>query len=246
MIQIQPEIVKGEDYLALAENMGLLFEILDFSMGVPATKDAVRWYKDTGKVRSFHGVFIDLNPVSNDRDIAEISKTKYNESCRIAKKTGAENIVFHSTCYPNLRGGYLDVWAGRTAEFMTELSELYGINVYVENSFDVDPEPLRALMSRIRTKNIGVCLDIGHVNLSRRPVDAWFDALGDNVKYLHLSDNFGNHDGHITLGSGTAEVKRTSELCRFLGDVPMTLEVGGIDSIVASLRYIKENSLFGM
>ena len=246
MFQIQPEYGKGGEYLALAEKMGLFFEILELSMERPVLPGAVEWYKNSKRATSIHGAFIDMNPVSGCAGIAEVSKKKFDESCELAKAVGAKNVVFHSSCYPNLRGKYLEGWADRSAEYYTELSERYGLKIFIENSFDLDAEPLRALMDRIKSDDVGVCLDIGHVNLSRRPIDDWFESLGSRIKYIHISDNTGYSDDHIALGQGTAEVKKASEYWRYLGDVPITLEVGDLNNIILSLEYINENGLFGM
>ena len=245
MFQIQPEYVKGGEYLALAEKIGANFEVLERSLGTPAPEQAFSWYEKSGRVTSLHGAFIDLNPVSNEPGIAAESKKRFEYSCACAKRIGAKNVVFHSSCFPNLRGKYLDGWAQNFAEYLVSLSEKFGLFIFVENSFDLDPGPLKELMRRAGGK-IAACLDIGHAGISRAPIDEWFDALGENIKYLHLSDNSGLFDDHITLGKGKVDVKRASELCKYLGDIPMTLEVGGIDNIRASFDYMKENSLFGL
>ncbi|MBQ9510482.1 MAG: sugar phosphate isomerase/epimerase, partial [Clostridia bacterium] len=101
------------------------------------------------------------------------------------------------------------------------------------------------LMKRINDRRVGVCLDIGHANYSRASIDEWVNALGENIRYAHLSDNEGLFDNHMSLGTGTVDVLRASELLSPLGDIPMTLEVGGMENIKKSIDFIKENHLFG-
>ena len=245
MIQIQPEYKIGSEYLSLAEREGLEFEVLELSMPGVDRSAALQWYKNCGKVRSFHGAFVDMNPVSNDELIAAASKARHDESCATALEIGAENVVFHSSCFPFLRGKYLDVWAGKSAEYYVGLAEKYNVNILIENSFDIDTTPLYELMKRINDRRVGVCLDIGHANYSRSSLDEWVNALGENIRYAHLSDNEGLFDNHMSLGIGTVDVLRASELLSPLGDIPMTLEVGGMENIKKSIDFIKENHLFG-
>ena len=109
----------------------------------------------------------------------------------------------------------------------------------------MDTTPLKMLTERAGGK-LKVCLDIGHANLSRDPMEKWFDDLGAGIGYIHVSDNAGLFDEHLALGDGTVDIKKVSELCGCLPDVIATFEVGGIDSIKRSIDYIKENRLFGM
>ena len=247
MMQIQPEYCKCEEYLSFALEKGLEFEVLELSMFPRNGEEIKEWYKNTGLVKSLHGAFIDMNPVSNDEAIASVSRERYEESCKIAVLLGAENVVFHSTCYPFLRGKYLESWAQKSAEYHISLAEKYGLNIFIENSFDVDTTPLAELMKRANDRRVRVCLDIGHANYSRVPVEQWFYDLGEYIGYLHLSDNVGCFDEHMALGTGTIDFFRVSELCKSLEkNTPMTLEVGGINSIKKSVEFMQNNRLFGM
>ena len=244
-VQIQPEYKMGEEYLALSENMGCFFEVLELAFPNYG-KDLPDWYKKSGRARSLHGAFIDINVASNEPEIARVSKARCEESCEIARYVGAENVVFHSSCYPLLRGGYLVEWAKRCAEFYTYLSGKHGLSVFIENSFDLDPSPLCELMKNVNGADVSVCLDIGHVALSRAPLADWTGALGENIKYMHLSDNNGLFDDHNPLGSGVADVYGASDFYLSHLDIPLTLEVGGMNGIKASMEFIEKNKLFGV
>ena len=246
MFQIQPFFDSRHEYEVLAERRGLLFEALELSFdGVTAEK--YNWYKTCGKVRSVHGAFMDVNPASGDGELAALSEKRYYQSCEQALACGAKNVVFHSTCFPFLRGAYLDGWINKSSDFYTRLAGEYPqLSIFVENSFDTDPGPIKGLMERIKAENVGVCLDIGHVHYSRAPLEEWFSALGKHIGYLHLSDNTGVYDDHLTLGSGTVDWKKASELASKLGEnIPVTLEVGSAESIARSLDFLEENGYFG-
>lgn len=246
MIQIQPVYDLRTEYEVLAERQGLLFEALELSFdGV--SEEKYNWYKSCGKVRSLHGAFIDVNPASGDGELAKLSEKRYEESCEKAIACKAENVVFHSTCFPFLRGYYLESWADKSAEFYTRLANKYPLlTFFIENSFDIDPCPIKELIKRTDAKNVKVCLDIGHINYSRAKQEQWFEELGEYTGYLHLSDNKGVYDDHLAIGEGSVDWKTTDRFAAMLGkNIPVTLEVGSTDGIVRSLDFIEANGYFG-
>lgn len=246
MLLIQPLFNNKTEYEALCEKHGLGYEVLELSFE-NAADGALAWYENCGRVKSLHGAFIDVNPGSSDSAFRALSEKRYIESCGTALECGAENVVFHSTCFPFLRGAYLESWAARCADFYMRLAGMYpSLSIFIENSFDIDPQPIKALTDRISAKNIGVCLDIGHINYSRASLDEWFSALGDKVGYLHLSDNLGVYDDHLTLGSGTVDWEKAGRLFAYLPkETPVTLEVGDTDSIEKSVDFLKCSGIFG-
>lgn len=252
LLQIQPVRSSREMWKELAEGEGLGFEVLELSTP-PALNESglfescVEWYKESGRAFSLHGSFIDVNPASGDGSFRELSVFRCRESCKAAVRIGARNVVFHSSCFPFLRGPYLEGWAALSAELYEELAADYGLNIYIENSPDIDPVPLKSLMEIIKDERVGVCLDLGHANYSKTELSVWFKELGDKIGYLHLSDNNGLYDDHLSLGDGTVDWIEADRLWRALGrQTPMTLEVGSIDNVRRSIQYLKENSLFGM
>ena len=246
MLQIQPVYKSHTEYEALAQRQGLFFEVLELSFD-PVSDAAEAYYRDHPRVQAIHGAFMDVNPGSGDSLIRGVTDERYVRSCEQALACAAKSVVFHSTCFPFLRGNYLDMWADRSAAYYTALAEKYsGLQIYIENSPDIDPYPIHALMQRISAPNVHVCLDIGHIHYSGTPVEKWFDVLGSRTTYLHLSDNMGVYDDHLPLGEGTVDWQRVSALCAYLpADTPITLEVGDLNGIKKSLRFLKEHDLFG-
>ena len=246
--QIQPGFALRDEWAAAAEEEGLFYEILELSMPAFPRKDVEecrKWYRESGRVRSVHGAFIDVNPASIDESICEVSRRRCIESCLLALELGAENVVFHSSCASFLRGAYLDRWAGLCAAFYEELAERFSLRIWIENSQDVDAVPLRELMRRISHPGVGVCLDLGHVNYSRMPAEEWFEYLGSRIGYLHLSDNGGMFDDHLPIGKGSVDWGRADALWRSLDrEVPVTLEVGGPENVRQSIEYLKEFGYF--
>ncbi len=251
IIQVQPRFEFREEWEVLARKENLKYEALDFSTQ-PALNESglfeeyLEWYRSCGRTESVHGFFIDVNPASGDPDFRTLSQNRCIRSCETAKLLGAGNVVFHSSCFPFLRGVYLEVWSKRCADFYTRLAQDYDLNIFIENSPDIDPTPLRSLMERIEDKRIGVCLDIGHANYSQVPIRQWFEELGEWIGYLHLSDNHGTYDDHVPLGEGSIDFEEADRLFGTLGrNVPITLEVNGLVTAGRAIAFLKEKGYFG-
>ena len=251
-IQIQPVYASRDLWEAIAVQEDLDYEVMEFSIP-PALTDSViadvykRWYLKSGRVRSVHGAFINIDPGSSDEDFCRLSRKRCHDSCTLARSLGVENVVFHSSCEPFLRGAYLYAWAGRCASFYEELSDSYDLRIFIENSMDVDPIPLKELMKRISDPRIGVCLDLGHVNYSRTEPELWFEELGEWIGYLHVSDNNGVFDEHLPLGEGTVDWGKADVLFRKANrEMPVTLEAGSPEGVCRSLAYLKEHHYFGL
>ena len=251
-MQIQPRYKARVDWTTLAEKENLSYEALEpvtppYIDYMTRYDNCCNWYHASGRVTSIHGAFIDVNVASGDPSFRLVSRRRCRESCALAVRLKAKNIVFHSSCFPFLRGGYLESWADTCADCYMGLAEQYQTHIYIENSPDLDPRPIWELMRRIPDQRIGVCLDFGHANYSRVAIHGWFDALCDRIGYLHLSDNNGAFDDHLPIGEGTINWGEADRLWRGLGkDIPLTLEVGGIEGVGRSLRYLKEHRYFGM
>lgn len=252
MLLIQPNYTKADQWSALAEHEGLCYEVLELSMSpflgnTGLSSPLIEWYRKSGRVKSLHGAFIDVNPASGDAAFAKLSKKRCEESCAQAAELGAEYVVFHGSCFPFLRGAFLDNWVSGCGDFYAGLAQRYNLRLCIENSMDVDTRPLKALMDSCGSDKIGICLDLGHANYSREPLEKWFGELGEHIFCLHLSDNMGGFDEHMPLGDGTVDWKKADSLYRSLGKpLPMTLEVGGIENVKKSLAFLKEHGYFGM
>ena len=248
-IQIQPQWREIKKWTALAKRHGLSFEAFDLTLlqtteNTEAFLQAQEVYRESGLASSLHGAFIDINPASGDAAMRRLSRARCEESCKTAQAIGADTVVFHGSCFPFLRGSFLEHWAEDCAEFYAALAQKYSLDICVENSMDLDPAPLRELMRRVQSDRVAVCLDIGHVNYSNAPAADWFAALEGKIRYLHISDNGGKFDEHLPLGSGTVDWKSVSDLWQAAGSVEkITLEVGA--EAEASLAFLCENKLFG-
>lgn len=251
-VQLQPQPGQSEEWIAFARSRDYRLELIEFSMAMALSapqqsEGLLLRYRECGLVSAIHGVFMDVNPASGDPGIRELSRKRCYESCETALALGAKYVVFHSSAFPFLRGGYLENWADVCGRFYEELAEKYPLTICIENAQDLDPEPLSMLMSRVASPRIGVCLDIGHANYTSTGLADWFSSLAGKIRYLHLSDNLGCFDDHLVLGEGNIPWQEADRYWRTLEeDVPVTLETGCLASTRRSLAYLAQNACFGV
>ena len=60
------------------------------------------------------------------------------------------------------------------------------------------------------SKDVGICLDVGHANMYENPYDA-IKICGERLIHTHLSDNDGKADLHLWLGKGSIDWRRIAK-----------------------------------
>ena len=254
MLQLQPTRREWPEWERLAAGMNAGYEVLEVSAppvlgDEGAIRETVSRYLGSGRARSLHGAFIDNNPGSGDPDIRRASDAACRKSCAIAEQLNVPNVVFHSGAFPFLRGDYIAYWSDVCAAYYAELSAATGRRIFIENSMDVDPGPIRLLMDKIRalgagTDRVAVCLDIGHAHYSRTPLGEWFGALSEDIGYIHLSDNMGLYDDQLVIGAGTVDWEEADRLVGMLPQEPViTLEVGTTEKARESVAFMRSRGL---
>jgi sugar phosphate isomerase/epimerase len=90
---------------------------------------------------------------------------------------------------------------------------------------------------KISNKLVGATWDVGHINLYKRygysdkDIAKETKKIAENVKHLHLTDNFGYDDTHLTPGMGNVPFKehlKELEKAGVLGKVKKVIEAGGL------------------
>jgi phosphoglucan, water dikinase len=108
----------------------------------------------------------------------------------------------------------IDRYISAITPLIWQTAEL-GLQLSIENTPEHTPEQFNELFGRMRelqsgsAGNVGMCLDLGHANLSgatRNNYLAFVDRLNHDVPiiHLHLHENWGDADTHLTLFTGPA------------------------------------------
>ena len=114
----------------------------------------------------------------------------------------------------------------------------------IENVGGFRFEFVHEIMDRLLGGSLGLCLDVGHVNVlsaRKRKVElAFFRRHRRHVFHAHLHDNHGERDEHLALGEGTVDFV---PFFRMLAASPALLvfEVRPRDAAVRCLEYYERH-----
>ena len=94
------------------------------------------------------------------------------------------------------------------------------VRIAVENIFTRFSRTisLRKHVEHLKAASLGICLDLGHANLSENPEKA-VENCGRRLYHVHYSDNHGSQDEHLVPYEGTSDwrgVCRALAKCRNL------------------------------
>ena len=124
-----------------------------------------------------------------------------------------------------------DAWSQRTIELaLTALEHLgafarpLGVRLLVENllSEATTPEHLVMILEMGHLDNVGVCLDLGHANITTGTAAA-IATLGGRIASVHVHDNHGLKDEHLWPGDGNIDWPETVKALKALATPPATV-----------------------
>lgn len=251
-ILVIPDYENLDESLKIAAEYGLGFEYNDFF--VPNLLDdeielekIVSCYqgKSLPIFTTLHGAFFDVIPFSMDAKIREIGHLRIEQSISVAKKMGANAVIFHTNYDPFLNTSeYIEYWLQANTEYWSSILEEHpDINIYLENMFDVSPAMLEILSENLfKYKNYGVCLDYAHASLSNVPPEVWAERLGKYVKHIHINDNNLVSDLHLAWGDGSIDRQKFYKTYEtYLKEVPVLIETTSLENQMRSLSKLKED-----
>lgn len=159
---------------------------------------------------SVHAPFSDVNIASPSKPLLKAMIQRLRQSMDNAVALDAYMWVFHpgiktgiSMFYPN------EDWQQNleSVRLLGSMARERGLNIAIENV----PEPFPFLMKSVEDFkkfyseakfDVGMALDVGHANI-RGEVQHFIKTFRKKIVHMHLSDNIGDNDRHLSLGSGT-------------------------------------------
>lgn len=247
---IIPDLTNLENSIQMAEEYNCGFEYNDFAFSsiLEDEKTVEKIVKQTGDLSqnhfsTMHGAFLDVTIFSTDQDIRKISEKRVRQSLRIAEKLGIKGVVFHTNFIPTFRvKAYQDHWIKSNKEFFTQvLKEFPKLEIYMENMFDLDYDLIQRLALKMQEQErFGLCLDVGHANLSGVSIENWIRELAPFIKHLHMNDNDRISDGHLAFGEGTIDYHFVFTLLqKYKIEASVLIEVTGAERQSKCLEYLK-------
>ena len=151
---------------------------------------------------------------------------------------GIPNLVVHSGYTPGLTVEQTYEQNKRFYAPLLECAEKYGVNILVENFnkmhveglYWIDNAPdLLGMIEYVNHPLFHAVWDVGHANMQEMPQDEALRMLGGHIRALHIQDNMGDKDNHLTPFLGTLNLDAVMNGLLDIGyQGYFTFEVGGI------------------
>ena len=159
-------------------------------------------------------------------------------------------VKLHNNYNPFLNSdGYIDIWLKENIKFWSEiLVNNSDINIYLENMFDVTPVVLEKISKELsKYDNYGVCLDIGHVAISKASLEEWASNLGEYVKHIHINDNDLVSDLHLAWGDGKIDREVFYECYKkYMSKATVLIETSSVENSVKSIKKLCEEGFYSV
>lgn len=216
---------------------------------LPEIKNELRDFLQSYEIAiSIHAPLSDINIGSINSNIREQSVNEISKTIDAARYLGADLVTFHPGHLSPLGIEIPKVVKQLTIESVNKLSDVaddFGINLAIENmpnmiwtTFDSPGE----LLDVIINTNVKMCFDIGHANTSNNIVE--FLKYSKMYINVHLHDNIGKPDPHLTIGDGNTDFKNTLKTLLINYNGNLVIESKGLKSGIESkerLEFLLKN-----
>lgn len=151
-----------------------------------------------------------VNISSSDEKIRRESVGYLKECIRCAVDLGTKIVCVVPGYY--LYGGSKKEGLDQTVQSINELADCAednDINIAIENltkyesNIVVTLNDVLDILDRVSSRNLGVLMDVGHLNVTGEPPVDYLKAIGERILLIHIDDNNGESDAHLIPGEGT-------------------------------------------
>ncbi len=160
-----------------------------------------------------HAPICDWNIAAMSDRLREASVEETVETIGAASRMGAGLVTVHpglsSMAVPGLEERAV-LRAKDAAKRIDRAAKEHGIAVAMENMPELPfflGRKAFQLAEIIDETDLSVCFDIGHANTAGQ-IDDMIDLLGDRIANIHIHDNHGEKDEHLTIGEGCIDFHR--------------------------------------
>lgn len=244
-------LLKDEEMKRLCDTYKAGLESIDFSIGenLQDVEGSLKQYEKriqfiNPPAITVHGPFVDMSPISYDREIARITYKRFSAAHFAAKKLGAKKLIIHTCLVPQIY--FIETWVERTIGFWNYFLDKHdGVKICLENVLDLYPEPMAKIAQEVNLENLGICLDFGHANtFSNTKVEEWANVLSPHIAHIHAHDNLGDADSHLALGEGNIALDKVfAELNMKNQEIDITLEHSTVQRVEDSIKWLTKNNI---
>jgi sugar phosphate isomerase/epimerase len=198
-----------------------------------------------------HASFYDVNLSSLSPWIRKASVEQIIKCVEIGAEIGAKVVVVHggelSREYPV---DFLDEAYSALLESLNEIvlfAKKLDLTIGLENrhrSKNIElistPQNHITALERINSPNCKAVLDIGHASTFNLEILHYIKAISPYLIEVHLHDNNGVQDEHLSLGEGKIDFLQTvNQVSLERGELPFILEMTSPKDYERSLEYLK-------
>jgi len=163
-----------------------------------------------GMTYSIHTAIADTNVAAVNERMREASVLEVMSEMESAQTMGITTMTVHPGVASLAVHGLHDRSISQAQQSMRMLDRAayeFGITVAIENMPNL-PYMLGSQATELEQiidgTNLGVCFDIGHAHTANQ-IDAMLDTFRGRVMNIHIHDNHGQIDEHLTIGDGTVD-----------------------------------------
>ena len=233
-----------ENVLEFIEDLGI--EYAEIVHQYPHDKIDIGTLENFNLKYSVHAPFMDVNIAALQEKSRLNSISQIKESIDFANEINAEAVVVHPGLATFLANKYfLDRVYEFTNESIKEIGDYgrdLGVLTTIENMPGFDGmlyQNMNDLNDLLVSLDMSMTLDIGHANHVGYSADG---MIFDSIKHIHMHDNFGDDDAHLSFGEGSIDLKGiVNRLEEKNYDGIYIIEVNDMDSIKKSYEYMKRN-----
>lgn len=170
-----------------------------------------------GMTCSVHAPICDLNVGALTDRLMEASVEVLRDTIRSASEIDAVTVTIHpglSSMSVNDTEVRASERARRSMKVLEKAGEEYGVTLAIEN-MPIFPfflgRTASSLADIVDGTDLGICFDIGHANTMGQ-IDAMVETFGDRIVNVHIHDNHGQRDEHLTIGDGDIDFPHVLDL----------------------------------
>ena len=192
---------------------------------------------------SIHAPICDVNLAALSERMREASTMEMMATMEQAISMEVKLITIHPGVHSMAIAGQEEKSIARAKKSLRTLDRVtseYGIKIALENmpSFQFFlGRTAQELKELVDGTDIGICYDIGHANTTGQ-IDAIPELLGDRILNIHIHDNNGKTDEHLTIGEGNIDFQKVlGKLTKYKGNY--VIESKSLASAVESKKKLK-------
>ena len=192
---------------------------------------------------SVHAPITDINIAALNDRVRENAVSEMVTTIEHASRMGVKTVTIHPGVYSMVlsdvrdRSVSLSKMSMRTIE---KASAEHGVIAAIENmpSFPIlMGQTADQLLDIIDGTDLGICFDIGHAN-TVGDISEFVDKFKDRIANIHIHDNNGDRDAHMTIGDGNIDfIPILRKLSGYAGNY--IIESKDLNSAIESKRRLE-------